>query len=61
MHKAVVIAKLREHEPELKAAGIARLFLFGSVARGERGNDVDLWPSLTNPDASLYSTRPVWK
>jgi predicted nucleotidyltransferase len=42
LHKAVVIAKLREHEPELKAAGIARLFLFGSVARGERGNDVDL-------------------
>jgi predicted nucleotidyltransferase len=42
MNKAVVIARLREHEPELKAAGIARLFLFGSVARGERGNDVDL-------------------
>ena len=42
MNKAAVIARLREHEPELKAAGIARLFLFGSVARGERGNDVDL-------------------
>ena len=42
MNKAVVIARLREHEPELKAAGIARLFLFGSVARGELGNDVDL-------------------
>ena len=42
MHKAVVIAKLREHEPELKAAGVVRLLLFGSVARGEQGNDVDL-------------------
>jgi hypothetical protein len=36
MNKSVVIARLREHEPELKAAGIARLFLFCSVARGER-------------------------
>src|SRR5688572_13270017 len=42
MNKALVIARLREHEPELKAAGIARLFLFGSVARGDGGNDVDL-------------------
>src|SRR3954453_4482199 len=37
-----VIATLRAHEAELKAAGIARLRLFGSVARGEDGNDVDL-------------------
>jgi len=32
--KSAVIAKLRQHEPELKAAGIVRLSLFGSVARG---------------------------
>lgn len=37
-----VIATLRAHAPELKAAGIERLRLFGSVARGEAGNDVDL-------------------
>ena len=39
-----VIAKLREHELELKASGIARLSLFGSVARGDSGpeSDVDL-------------------
>jgi predicted nucleotidyltransferase len=37
-----IIATLRDHEQELKAAGIVRLSLFGSVARGERGNDVDL-------------------
>jgi hypothetical protein len=37
-----VITTLRAHERELKASGIARLSLFGSVARGERGNDVDL-------------------
>ena len=44
MDKSTVIAKLREHEPELKAAGIVRLSLFGSVARGEgtAQSDVDL-------------------
>lgn len=37
-----VLATLRAHELELKNAGIVRLRLFGSVARGEAGNDVDL-------------------
>jgi hypothetical protein len=37
-----VIATLRAHERELKNSGIVRLRLFGSVARGEAGNDVDL-------------------
>lgn len=37
-----VIATLRAHEGELRNAGIVRLRLFGSVARGEAGNDVDL-------------------
>jgi predicted nucleotidyltransferase len=44
MNKEQVIAKLREHEPELKAAGIVRLAVFGSVARGDNSpqSDVDL-------------------
>src|SRR5580658_8589958 len=44
MKKDEVIAKLREHEPELKAAGIVRLAVFGSVARGDNSpqSDVDL-------------------
>ena len=39
-----VIATLRAHEAELRQAGIRRLSLFGSVARGdaEADNDVDL-------------------
>ncbi len=39
-----VIATLRAHEPELRQAGIRRLSLFGSVARGEAEaeSDVDL-------------------
>lgn len=44
MTKEQVIAKLREHELELKAAGIVRLAIFGSVARGDNSpqSDIDL-------------------
>ena len=44
MDKEQVVSKLREHEPELKAAGIVHLRLFGSVARGDATpfSDVDL-------------------
>lgn len=38
------IATLRAHEAELRAAGILRLSLFGSVARGDHDaeSDIDL-------------------
>jgi predicted nucleotidyltransferase len=44
MDKEQVVAKLREHAPELKAAGIVHLRLHGSVARGQasEASDVDL-------------------
>src|SRR5437016_448253 len=44
MDKEQVITTLRTHEPELKAAGIVRVYVFGSVARGDAGahSDVDL-------------------
>lgn len=44
MDKDLVIAKLREHEDELRAVGVQTLSLFGSVARGEatEGSDVDV-------------------
>jgi hypothetical protein len=45
MDKTSIIATLREHEPELKAAGIEHLLLHGSYARGTiiRGqSDVDI-------------------
>jgi predicted nucleotidyltransferase len=44
MDRDQVIATLRNHERELKAAGIVRLSLFGSTARGDGGpeSDVDL-------------------
>lgn len=39
-----MIEKVRAHERQLKQAGIVRLSLFGSTARGEAGpeSDVDL-------------------
>jgi predicted nucleotidyltransferase len=44
MDKDHVITTLREHEPELKAAGIVHLRLHGSLARGTATatSDVDL-------------------
>jgi predicted nucleotidyltransferase len=44
MNKDEVIDKLRAHEAELRAAGILRLAVFGSVARGDNrsNSDVDL-------------------
>lgn len=44
MDRETVIATLRAHEPELRAAGVASLSVFGSVARDEAqdGSDIDL-------------------
>jgi len=48
MNKGSVIETLRQHEPELRAAGIVHLRLFGSVARGEETtqSDIDLMADL---------------
>src|SRR5579884_4204550 len=37
-----ILSRLRAHEAELRAAGIIRLALFGSVARGESRPDSDI-------------------
>jgi uncharacterized protein len=42
MDREQVIAVLREHEVELRAAGVVRLSLFGSTARGEQHPDSDI-------------------
>src|SRR5262245_43611295 len=45
MDKVTIIARLREHEQELKAAGIKHLALHGSYARGtatREASDVDV-------------------
>ena len=55
-----VIAALRAHEAELREAGICRLSLFGSVARGDGadGSDVDLAAEF-DPDARMDLFRFV--
>lgn len=40
--KERILEILREHEPELKAAGLIPLRVFGSVARGENASDFDV-------------------
>ena len=48
MDRETVIEHLRAHEAELKAMGVARLSLFGSLARGEAGpmSDIDIAAEL---------------
>lgn len=44
MDRAQIIGALRAHEAELRAAGIERLAIFGSVVRGDEiaGSDLDV-------------------
>src|SRR3954454_2074773 len=42
MKRDEVIAALRAHEPELRAAGVGRLSLFGSTTRDEARPDSDI-------------------
>ena len=42
MNREQVLATLRAHEPTLKAAGVVRLSLFGSTARGDHRPDSDI-------------------
>ncbi|MGI8743326.1 MAG: nucleotidyltransferase family protein [Bryobacteraceae bacterium] len=42
MNREQVIATLRALEPELKAAGVLSLSLFGSTARGDAGPESDV-------------------
>ncbi len=50
MDREHVIATLRGHESELSAAGIIRLSLFGSTARGDDrpDSDIDLLAAFDN-------------
>ena len=52
-----ILATLRAHAPELRARGVRRLWVFGSVARGTASpqSDVDLIAEI-DPDARLSMT-----
>jgi len=51
MDKDLVIAKLREHEDQLRAAGAEHVSIFGSVARGDAtaGSDLDVLVAFAEP------------
>ena len=42
MDRETALALLRDHAPELKAAGVARISVFGSVARGDARPESDV-------------------
>jgi uncharacterized protein len=49
MERDEVIATLKEHERELRTAGVSSLSVFGSIARGEgSSHDVDVAVRLGN-------------
>jgi predicted nucleotidyltransferase len=61
MDRKQVMATLRAHERELHRAGVARLYLFGSVARNEArsDSDVDLFFDTDDPKFSLIELVDV--
>jgi predicted nucleotidyltransferase len=54
-----VLSRLRAHEAELRAAGIVRLSLFGSVARNESRPDSDIDLLATFDDSRELSLLDV--
>ena len=42
VNRQEAIARLKRHEAELKALGVDHLYLFGSTARDEAGEDSDV-------------------
>jgi predicted nucleotidyltransferase len=53
MERSEVIAKLKQHEAELKRLGIEHLYLFGSTARGQAREDSDVDLFFDHPEGSL--------
>lgn len=54
-----VIKTLRANRARLEAIGVRHLSLFGSVARGEAGNDVDLVQAGT-PKERVQDPTIIW-
>jgi predicted nucleotidyltransferase len=61
MDRAHAIARLQEHEAELKQLGVQHLYLFGSTARGEarEDSDVDLFFDYERGKFSLFDLMDV--
>ena len=50
-----VLRIIRAHEAELRALGVSRLWLFGSLARGEAGADSDVDIMIAIPRGRKFS------
>lgn len=65
MRKEEVLALLRSRWPELCALGVAELYLFGSLARGEARprSDVDLLVAFATPPGfeGYWRVKEFWK
>jgi predicted nucleotidyltransferase len=65
MNRTEIIAKLKAIEPQLRARGVAALYLFGSYARDEArpDSDVDVFVDPADDDAfgliPLFDSRAV--
>jgi uncharacterized protein len=53
MQRDEAIAKLKQHEAELRQLGVEHLYLFGSTARGEAHEDSDVDLFFDHPLGSL--------
>jgi predicted nucleotidyltransferase len=50
-----VLLAIREHEADLRALGVSRLWLFGSLARGDPGRRSDVDVLISAPPAHDFS------
>jgi predicted nucleotidyltransferase len=61
MNRDDAIARLKEHEAELRGLGVVHLYLFGSTARGEarENSDVDLFFDYERGKFGLFELMDV--
>ena len=61
MRSDLAISRLRDHEADLKRLGVEHLYLFGSTARDEAGeeSDVDLFFDYEKGRLGLYELMDV--
>jgi len=61
MDRGEAIARLREHETELKRLGVQHLYLFGSTARGDarEDSDIDLFFDYEKGKLGLFELMDV--
>jgi uncharacterized protein len=61
MKREEIIARLRQHEADLKRLGVERLYLFGSIARDEATevSDIDLFFDYEKGKLGLFELMDV--